>query len=127
MDVKQFYRYELMRYSSVDQFGDSIPTTPRLTLTQYGLVRETPKGYWIEAYYKGGDAHSLRHSDQRWIPKVSKKRYAYPTKEEALDNYIRRTTIRVGHLESQMNDAKHGMYLAKNALGSLKETIGNEL
>lgn len=90
-----FYRYEAHETSSVDQFGDVIPKlvpNPKLTLYTYNLHKETPKGYWIGYGLHCPD--NLR-SNSIWVSKTAKKRYAYPTKEEALNNYIKRTEIRL--------------------------------
>lgn len=49
-------------------------------LYTYKVERETPKGYWIKVY--GG---------KKWVSNDSVKRYAYPTKEEAMTNFKKRT------------------------------------
>jgi hypothetical protein len=47
----------------------------------FKILRETPKGWWIE---NGWEARG------RWVSKSGKKRFAYPTVEEAEVNYIAR-------------------------------------
>lgn len=92
-----FYRYEAREYAVLGMDGDyeSSPfPNPKLELREFVLKKETPKGYWI-----GSEHWNL---GQRWIPKVSKKRYAYPTKEEAMINFIKRTEKRVGILKRQL-------------------------
>lgn len=87
----EFYRYEMHETSAgIDQFGDPLPKlvpNPRVMLNTYNLHKETPKGYWI--------GHGLHCPDNlrgnsRWVSKTGKKRFAYPTKEEALHNFILR-------------------------------------
>jgi hypothetical protein len=63
----QFYRYA--------NYGDEI------ILETYNLHRETPKGYWITQQY---------WIKNKWINKTSTKRFAYPTKEEALESFKKR-------------------------------------
>ena len=86
-----FYRYEIA-YGTVDN----------LVLREFTLAKETPGGYWISL-----GLHSI--SKDKWISKSSKKRYAYPTKEEALINYIKRTEKRLRILESQIKLCKTGL------------------
>lgn len=117
----EFYRYEAHETSSVDQFGDvvsKIVPNPSLTLYTYNLYKETPKGYWIGYGYLTPDT-SLR-SDSRWVSKTAKKRYAYPTKEEALHNYIKRTEKRVKILNWEAWKCKLALNLAHNTQKRLK-------
>ena len=116
MELK-FYRYELVTYASM---GDSdvayntlsaqvkLFSNSRLVLSEYNLYKETPKGYWIGYRYS-----------KRWISKTGKKRYAYPTKKEALINYIKRTERRKEILENQAFACQLGINSAKNMLENL--------
>src|SRR5574343_347231 len=93
----QFFRYEWQEYASHDLDGELIASpfpNPKLELRIYDLIKETEKGYWIG--YKGG-------TFKKWIPKKAKKRYAYPTRDEALKNFIVRTTRRVSILKRQID------------------------
>ena len=105
----EFYRYIVREYGSVNDFGGfsslRIPNA-KLNLETYGMLRETPKGYWI-GYLDFGDL------GKRWVSKTSKKRFAYPTKEEALKNFIYRTERRVAILDRQINISKIGLDLAE--------------
>lgn len=111
----------MREYASMDadcEYGDSLLSSfpdPKLTLIEFNLYKETPKGYWIgygnlSNLYEG---LSLRNQS-RWIPKASKKRYAYPTKEEALNYFIIRTQRRLEHAEYEKNLCEAGISLAKN-------------
>lgn len=55
---------------------------------EFTITRETEKGYWI-----------VVNGKDKWTSKTSKRRFAYPTKEEALENFIRRTkrSIAINH------------------------------
>ena len=70
-----------------------------MVLKTYNLQRETPKGYWI-AY---GGSPGCFIGDERWVSKTSRKRFAYPTKEEAMVNLIARTKSRIKILKSQLS------------------------
>jgi len=114
----EFYRYDLMQFASMHddyEYGGnktSIPN-PSLVLHTYNLQAETPKGYWI-GY--GHPNNGYNRGDSRWVSKTAKKRYAYPTKEEALHNFIKRTERRIKILEYQAWFCKIGLNLGKKKM-----------
>ena len=111
----EFYRYEAHEYANLDMDGEYMKPdfpNPRLTLYTYNLHKETPKGYWI------GYGHRLQdHS--RWVSKTAKKRYAYPTKEEAMTNFIKRTEMRIKILNWQVRVCEIALGFAKHKEKSL--------
>lgn len=112
-----FYRYEIRQYSNYgyDMDGNyvqsKLPPTTKLELHEYNLYKETPKGYWI-GYGNYHSDVSLR-SAAWWVSKTSKKRYAYPTKKEALNNFIKRTERRLTYVKTALNACEDGLILAK--------------
>lgn len=114
MAPSKFYRYETVEYAVLDMDGDftrpNIPN-PKLELIVYNLFKETPKGYWI-GY---GSPNGLL-SGKRWVSKISKKRYAYPSEEEALTNFIKRTERRIEILSRQKMSCELSLYDAKQIL-----------
>lgn len=95
----KFYRYEK------DIFQERvIGDNPRLRCNEYDLHKETEKGYWI-GYGVLGEG-KIR-SQSKWISKESNKRFAYPTKEEALENYYKRTSWRIKFLKQQLRDCEY--------------------
>jgi len=104
----EFFRYEWVQYASVDYDGDYVVSSfpdPKLVLRRYELIKETEKGYWIG--YK-----SINY--KKWIPKESRKRYAYPTKEEAIENFKARTKRRIEILERTVSCCKIALNLANS-------------
>lgn len=98
----QFYRYEAHEYAVTDIDGEYVSSpfpNPRITLYSYNLHKETPKGYWIG--YGHSDNGLQSHS--KWVSKTAKKRYAYPSKKEAMTNYIKRTERRIEILKRQLD------------------------
>ena len=89
----KFYRYKTVR-SETNVFID---------LEIYNLHKETPKGYWI-GY--GSLLDGQLRSQSQWVSKTAKKRYAYPTRAEALHNYIKRCEHRLAILKSQIYDTE---------------------
>ncbi len=115
----KFYRYEIVVYASYgrDMEGEYIPLNfpPRVEveLREYNLHKETPKGYWIG--YGFHTIGSLR-SNGTWVSKTAKKRYAYPTKEEAMQNFIKRTERRAKILRARLDSCEEGLAIAKKII-----------
>ncbi len=112
----EFYRYVIKQISGGGYEDDhsgyvKFPSNTELKLETYNLHKETLKGYWIGF----GEIDKL-HSKPIWISKTSRKRFAYPTKKEALNNLIKRTEIRIGYLSGEINMCKNGLNLAKEQL-----------
>ena len=72
-----------------------------LILRRFKVIKETPCGYWVEV-----DMFE-RPSGRRWTSKHSVSRFAYPSKEEALDNFIARKRRQIKILEGNLEDARH--------------------
>lgn len=109
----EFYRYELRNYASLDEFGDVAGHHTSVNLSTYHLIKETPKGYWIGF---GGPFISWKSDWKKWVSKTSRKRFAYPTKEEALHGFIKRTERRKKILQSQVHDCSMALHIAQNKL-----------
>ena len=102
----KFYRYDNVTYSViVDVDADLYASSgPKLVLYEYTLHSETPKGYWIGVF--GGK--------DKWVSKTSRKRYAYPTKEEALEAFLKRKERQISILKGQLATAETAHRLAEN-------------
>jgi hypothetical protein len=118
-----FYRYEIVEYATIGHDGDFVSSpipNPSVVLREFNLYKETPKGYWIG--YGSMDSDSLR-SQARWVSKTSRKRYAYPTKEGALQGFISRTKRRESILERQAWSCRIALSSAENMLKELQNGI----
>jgi hypothetical protein len=98
-DVGQvLYRYEDIKtstgwdddYSSVDNWKVTIH------LREYPVLRVTRTGGWIRRGW----------NTERFVGATGRKRFAYPTKEEAWISFLIRKRRRVEHLESQLRYAR---------------------
>lgn len=103
----EFYRYE-----------DAIYKNQIVLITLY-LVRETPCGYWISRrrHYNEKDESKWFlgvYDKKRWVSKTSRKRYAYPTKEEAQTSYTFRKIREVEICEARLSKAKIMLNKAQN-------------
>lgn len=69
---------------------------------EYKVLKETPRGYWIQLYPSRWENRVSR----KWVNKYSKKRFAYPSKEEALASFLARKRRQIQILQSQLDRAK---------------------
>lgn len=74
---------------------------------EFFVSKETEKGYWVD---NGG----------KWVSKTSKKRYAHPTKKEALDAFAHRKRRQVDILRAQLKQAEKYLEKAQHALAIKK-------
>ena len=97
----KFYRYVEVNYES----------GPSLFINDYELLRETPKGYWIiDTIW---EHHESVEIYKKWVSKTARKRFAYPTKKEALENFKARKQRQIHILTYQLSDAKKALMLAE--------------
>lgn len=99
--VTKLYRYDAKRYSVVidadrEEYGVS---HPKLELYTFDVIRETPKGYWINPYLGGA----------RWVSKTSRKRFAHATQEEALEGFLERKKAHIRHCKSRLKRAQEDL------------------
>ena len=105
----KFYRFEVRNYASLDYDGDyAVSKWHSLTLVinEFVLIKETAQGYWISS--------SGFEFGKRWVSKTSRKRYAYPSKQEAMTNFIKRTERRIGILKYNLEGAQLALSLAND-------------
>lgn len=105
-----FYRYEARDVAyAKDHDGEYVtPIIPQIEieLLEYKLVKETKRYYRI----------SFKDFDSKWSKLVSKtamRKFAYLTKEAALENYIKRTEKYVNILRKQIVFAEMALEAAK--------------
>jgi len=99
----EFYRYEYKVKS------DSVRRVD-LVLEIYSLKKETPKGYWIV------NTKYPNLGTPIWVSKVGKKRFAYPTKKEALISRIAKSERRLQFLQRDLAVAEEVLNLSKKEL-----------
>ena len=105
-----FYRYVAVQYASMGMDGEYVSPefpNPTIELRKYDTLQQTPKGYWI------GDK-SFPLLTRKWVSATSKKRFAYPTKEEALLNFVKRTEKRIKILKRQIEFSQATLSLLNN-------------
>mgnify|MGYP006943670495 CR=1 FL=1 len=103
-----WYRVEASLVSAgVDEFDNSLgPPDVRLYVRKYPVIKVTPKGVWLNVY-----------GDRRFVRTEARKRYACPTEQEAYLSFVARAERRCRILEEQAATTRHGIRLAKRAMG----------
>lgn len=77
---------------------------PKLSKRTFEVLGETPCGYWIKLFYWG--------DDKKWVSKVARKRFAYPSEQEAMRSFKARKRRQIEILEGQLNHARQALHLA---------------
>jgi len=103
----KFYRYDQINYEYEAE----------VKLNEYALLKETPCGYWILSdpiYYHVISKPMFADGNKRWISKTARKRFAYPTKAEALNSFKIRKERQIGILSGQLENAKEALQKAND-------------
>lgn len=96
----ELYRFVTVYESEFESEG--------LRLHKYEVDRETPCGYWLK------DKRFINGViKERWVSNNSMKRWAYPTKQEALVNFTKRTKKRMMYLNISLRVCKKAMVEAE--------------
>jgi len=91
-----FYRYYEQAYSTM------IGTIYiKVHEEKFDMVKETECGYWIQTGFV--------FPRKKWVSKTAKKRFAYPTKKEALDSFIKRKERQKEILEHKLSNVKEAL------------------
>jgi hypothetical protein len=90
-EKEMFYRYEVS------------PTTieVHLVLEEYPVIRRTPKGVWVDDLVR-----------ERFVLLSAVKKFAYPTKEEALESFKARKGRYIRILKNRLERAEAALSLA---------------
>lgn len=120
----KFYRFEEVDYCGLDsvldgEFINPNHPKPQVKLITLNFHKETPGGFWIGYGEPGG-----LFSTSRWISKYAKKRYAYPSKEQALWSFYKRKKQQVRIVKNQLNRAEKALHDAERML-KVHESLQN--
>jgi hypothetical protein len=113
-----WYRYEEQRYApSLDEYDRPMGRgTIQLHLREYAVIKTTPKGVWLESQQYRFTRGVI--SDRRFVLREARKRFACPTKEEALVSFLARKNRQLRILKSQIRDVEDAILLAKGESNS---------
>jgi hypothetical protein len=108
-----WYRFDTVHYSSFDSDGDLVSVgcaRVEVELRRFPVLSHTPKGAWLEL-----------GCDKRFVLTNSRKRYACPTIEEAVESFKARKQAQIRILRSQLYTAEEGLRSIDAAAERLKE------
>ena len=92
------YRYTDHTYGELNEFETVASIRININLRIYTVISETLCGYHVQSY-----------GDKRWVSKTSKKRLAYPTRDEAWTSFRARKTRQVAILKIQLELAQKAL------------------
>jgi len=99
-----WYRFTDVAYSTgYCEFTDrSTGSMIKIELTEHEVVRRTPKGAWIN---RGSGAWGSMHGELRFVLLSATKRFAYPTKAEAMASFLARKKAQARIYRARMERA----------------------
>jgi len=106
------YRYDAINVSTNSDFPDI-----EIRLRTFKITKHTSKGVWIAP----GDM--VYNSHTRWVSNSAKKRFAYPTKAEALESLHYRKYRQVEIVSWQLRCAE----VALAQIATMRETTNPDL
>ena len=109
MRVEDNNKEKIYLYRYVDGVVTSKPM-----LRKYLILKETPKGYWIQR-------HPHDTLNKRFVYKSGRNNYAKSTTEEALESYIARKLKQVDILTINLGRAKSMLQLAQNIKNGVEQ------
>jgi hypothetical protein len=86
--------------------GDDWGTHVSVHLFEYTVVKETPKGVWLALF----EFSSLK----RFVLLDARKKFACPTKEEAMESFLARKRKQVKILSNQLRHVKEAIQIAED-------------
>lgn len=110
-----YYRYTNIRYASpLDEFDNPIGTGRLDVLCQeYQVTKTTKCGVWLT------DTYNI--IKPFFVLNTAKKRYALPSKKEALESFMARKKRQISILSRQMKDAEEALRIATTLLAKEEE------
>lgn len=106
-DLGYLYRLSDVGYSISDEYGDHAYTDTCVELDAYPIHKVTPCGHTLE-HYSG--------ARRRFVSSQTDKRFALPTIEDAVENFIRRKTRQAQIYERRANTARRCIEMVTDLL-----------
>ena len=100
---EKFYRYEdKLEYSWDYEFEIVTSSIVVITLLEFDVIKHTPCGVWLSVY-----------GTKKFVKTKARKRWACPTKKEAMESFLARKNKQKRLLEGQIDRVEKALYLAK--------------
>jgi hypothetical protein len=106
--MKKFYRYDTKYYASLDEYENASGSYPQIELHELYLVKETEK-CWRIAYDWDTNLRATK-----LVRKNARKKFAYPSKEEAANSFLIRKSKQLRILTEKLKRAEAELNIAMN-------------
>lgn len=104
-----FYRYEEQRFTEEEKVVERT----------FHLLKETPCGWWI--VIPRTSILQWGKPVKKWVSKTARKRYAYPTRKEAIRNFLARKRRQIAILKWRLEMVEEAQRLATRMMDKEKE------
>lgn len=101
-----WYSAEIGWYSVADEWGDHAYSVCHMVMSEYVVVRTTPKGVWLRGFLTG----------EFFVKGTALRQRAVPTKELALQDLVARQERHVLGCEARLRRANESLGLALTEL-----------
>lgn len=109
--VKMF-RVVCVRYTSAGDDTFSYFSECKIHYIEVPVTKTTPKGHWVDF-----------HGTRKFILSTARKKWAYPTRHEAIESFIAKKKRQIGILDAQSREAKSLLDMALK----MREREGKQL
>jgi len=108
------------RIEEILDYWDYLFNYPKVSLRirKFKLLKPTPKGFWITPFSGNDENFNFQpvKDPKHWISQKSRKKYAYPTKLEAINGFIKRKERQITILSRKLEIAKAALDIGKSLL-----------
>jgi hypothetical protein len=103
--TEYWFRYESRRYAApVDEFDNPIGCGRiEIRVFRYPIVKVTRKGAWLD----------VGLSKNRFVLRDGNKRFACPTRQEALQSFVARKLRQISILRAQLSGAEDALRIVR--------------
>ncbi len=111
-DDEVWYRYDDVHYAPpLDElYRPCGKARVELKLKEFKVLSQTEKGVWL--VWKAGNFIGSTE-EKKFVLKDAHKRYACPTKEEALESYTARKKSQIRKLKAQLSSTEEALGLVE--------------
>lgn len=121
--IDYLYRYEDRTYGVLNEWEEISGSYVKVEESKYRVFSETQCGYWIIIYAFDLDSKKNR----KWVSKIAKKRFAYPTKIQAMISFKARKERQIKILTNQLENAKKSLVIINRWNDNLKDRVSKIL
>jgi hypothetical protein len=104
-----------------DEFDNSYQGhVVHLQCQEFKILKHTPKGEWVHIAYDYSPDGLRVVEVKRFVLRTARKRFACPTKKEALESLIARRQRKIFILTGQIRDAEETIRKAEDEIRGMK-------